>query len=144
MTESLYEEIAIDVPPERVFEAWTEAAHLIAWWGDGTEFRTTHWEGDLRAGGKWRVQFMDAKGDAFSVGGEYLRVDRPTHLSFTWKPEWDPAPPTTVELEFQRTATGTLLTLRQLGLENAEALEQSKQAWLPMVGLLKQYLSQPS
>ncbi|HEV7610687.1 MAG TPA: SRPBCC domain-containing protein [Steroidobacteraceae bacterium] len=143
MTETLTEEIAIDVPPERVFEAWTEASHLMAWWGDGTEFRTTSWEGDLRVGGKWRAQFVDVKGNVLSVGGEYLRIDRPTCLSFTWKTDWDNAAPTTIELEFRRTDTGTLLILKQHGLENADAFEQSKQAWLPMVGWLKQYLSRP-
>jgi uncharacterized protein YndB with AHSA1/START domain len=137
----LTEEIYIDVAPERVYAAWTEAAHLIAWWGDGTEFRTTHWEGDLRVGGKWHVQFVDAKGNAFAAGGEYLRVEPPNHLSFTWKPEWDTDPPTTVELEFRPTATGTLLTLKQHGFANAAALDQNKQAWGPMVAWLKHYLS---
>ena len=55
MHDVLVEEIYIEAPPERVFAAWTEAAHLIAWWGDGTEFRTVGWEGDVRAGGQFTL-----------------------------------------------------------------------------------------
>ena len=69
MHDVLVEELYIEAPPERVFAAWTEATHLIAWWRDGTEFRTVGWEGDVRAGGQWPVHFVDAKGNPFSATG---------------------------------------------------------------------------
>jgi len=53
----LEEEIEINAAPERVFAAWTEAGHMTAWWKNDAEFRTEHFESDLRVGGKWLVRF---------------------------------------------------------------------------------------
>ncbi|MDP9089868.1 MAG: SRPBCC domain-containing protein [Pseudomonadota bacterium] len=140
MQDVLVEEIYIEAPPECVFAAWTEASHLIAWWGDGAQFRTVGWEGDVRAGGQWQVHFVDAKGKPFSATGVYIRVERPAFLSFTWKPQWDNDPPTTMELEFQTSKTGTLLKLRQYGFASAAARDLNKQAWGPTASWLRSYL----
>ena len=43
----------IDAPWERVFHAFSDAAHLTRWWGP-KGFTSTFHEFDLRPGGRWR------------------------------------------------------------------------------------------
>ena len=43
----------IDAPPERVYRALSDPAHLVHWWGPAGFSNTFH-EFDLRPGGKWR------------------------------------------------------------------------------------------
>ena len=65
MNLKVVEEIQIDAKPEQIYQAWTDEHLLTAWWGNA-EFRTTRWQGELRAGGHWRVEFADAKGNIYS------------------------------------------------------------------------------
>src|SRR5947207_1650819 len=51
----------LDAPRERVFTAFSEAQHLMQWWGpDG--FTNTFHEFDLRAGGPWRYTMHGPNG----------------------------------------------------------------------------------
>ena len=101
-------------PRERVFQAWTEAAHLQRWFfptvnGDVI----SHAEIDLRVGGHYRITMCTAGGEvAAMVGGTYHEVHPPTRLVFSWAwqaPESDPSE-TLVTVEFHdvlhRTGTG--------------------------------------
>ncbi len=142
MDKTLEEELFIETPPARVFEAWTEARHMTAWWGDKNEFRTTGFERDLRVGGKWRSQFLSNAGHEFAAGGKYLRVDPPSHLSFTWKPEWSDEPATTIELEFRAVPGGTLLKFRQHGFVSEASLAENKAALGATLDWLRCYLTQ--
>src|SRR5579864_1110642 len=99
--EAVVQTIDIQASPEQVFAVWTDPQQLLAWWGDDETYQTTHRECDLRIGGKWRSRGKSKDGTTFSVEGEYLRVDPPSHLSFTWSYDWGPGEsPTVVELEF--------------------------------------------
>src|ERR1039457_6984341 len=55
-------ELFIDAPPARVFEAITDPAQLLQWWGQEGMYRTTKWQGDLRVGGSWRSEGVGADG----------------------------------------------------------------------------------
>jgi uncharacterized protein YndB with AHSA1/START domain len=44
---------AIAAPPELVFKAWCDPAHLVHWWGP-KGFTNTFHEFDPRPGGAWR------------------------------------------------------------------------------------------
>jgi len=139
MTERLVEETHIAASPARVFRAWTNKALITDWWANA-DFRTTHWAGDVRPGGYWQVCFEDTGGNLFSAQGHYLRADHPSHLSFTWKPNWDEDPPTTIELDFRATPPGTMLRLTQHGFASRAAYEQNRHGWAPTMLLLRSYL----
>ena len=49
-------EVDIAAPPERVFEALTEANQLFAWWSTEPSVELSLFEMDARGGGRWRFQ----------------------------------------------------------------------------------------
>ena len=73
---------AFDAPIERVFRAWTDPAQLVEWFGPHG-MTNTHCELDLRVGGAWRLQ-GEGLGTRRAVSGEYLEVEPPRCLVFTW------------------------------------------------------------
>jgi len=81
-------EIFIAAPPERVFPAITDPQQMPKWWGQQGMYRITEWTGDLRPGGKWTSLGVGADGVSFRVEGEYLEVDPPRLLTYTWIASW--------------------------------------------------------
>ncbi len=140
MSGSLTMDIVIKATPERVFRAWTTAEDFVAWWGDDETYRTTTFECDLRPGGKWRSGGVTKDGRPFSVGGEYLVVDPPLRLSFTWDPDWETIGPTTVEIEFQAIPEGTRLVVTHSGFPTSDSQESHNQGWTRVLAWLTQYI----
>lgn len=133
-------DIVIKVPPEEVFRAWTDPEEFVAWWGDENQYQTTGLERDLQPGGRWESSGRMRDGSPFTVGGEYLVVDPPHRLSFTWQPSWEQSGPTTVELEFQPIPEGTLLVLRHHGFTSDQSQEGHNQGWIQVVNWLKAHV----
>ncbi len=96
---------ALPAPPDRVWRAFTDPAALAAWfWPE--RFATTA-ETDVRVGGRYRI---DGPGAGMAVSGEYVSVEPPNRLAFTWR--WDGEPEETlVTLELVATGDGTRLAL---------------------------------
>ncbi len=140
MERTIVESIEIEASPDRVFSAWTDPEQLKAWWGDDQTYRTTGWESDLRVGGKWIARGKSLDGSTFSVEGEYLQVDRPNQLRFTWKPSWSTEGSTVVELEFKPTAVGTLLTVKHSGFTSDQAFESHSNGWPRVMRWMRTYV----
>ncbi len=85
----LAEEIRIRAPRERVFAALTEPEHLTTWWTLPDRYETQQAEVDLRVGGAYRLTGVSSARGRFEVRGEYLSIERPAHLRYTWCPDWD-------------------------------------------------------
>ena len=135
-------QIEIGVAPERVWKAWTEGDEFVDWWGEDGLYGVTRWTGDVRLGGWWRADGEDKDGKPFSVEGEYLRVEPPHFLSFTWRPDWvGPDSHTVVLLEFQRTDNGTRLRLCHSGFGTTEARDSHVAGWNRVLSWLHRYLS---
>ena len=142
MVHEIDEEIFIEAVPAKIFAAWTEAPHVLAWWGDVNEFRTIAFESDLRVGGRWRAQFEAVTDKSLSsLAGEYRRVERPHFLSFTFEASWDPGSVTLVDLEFRASGTGTLVKLRHSGFGDGETAAGSKEVWNATLDWLRCYLT---
>ena len=47
--ETIVQEITINAPASRVFEALTNPEQRKAWWGSAGRFQTTHMDSDLRS-----------------------------------------------------------------------------------------------
>src|SRR2546430_17263713 len=69
MTRRIVERIEITASPERVFEALTDPAQLLAWWGDRASFPSTEWRLDPRRGAGWVSPLGGGPGAAVPVGG---------------------------------------------------------------------------
>lgn len=81
----------IDVPPERLYLAWT--SRLPEWWGPhGTT--TPFWEVDLRSGGVFRTIMRVPDGTEFPTRGIFLEVVPNERIVFTdaFDPGWHPRP----------------------------------------------------
>jgi len=71
-----------DASRELVFRAWTDPAHLAAWWGP-RGFTNPVCEVDLRIGGKLRIVMRGPDGVEHAMVGEFREVKPPERLVFT-------------------------------------------------------------
>jgi uncharacterized protein YndB with AHSA1/START domain len=76
--------LTIDALPATVFEWWTLPEHLLRWWGPRPVV-CDHAEVDLRVGGRYRLRNRLADGAALWIEGEFERIERPHHLTYTWR-----------------------------------------------------------
>lgn len=111
--------VEIAAPPVRVFHALTVPHELGVWWGSPETYRSHDWEVDLRPGGRWSVRTTAVDGGESTVRGEYLTVEPPLCLEYTWLASWDGAQPTTVRIELEPAevsgVAGTRLVLTHTG-----------------------------
>ena len=111
------------VPAERVWRALTDPAALAAWFWP-RRFGTTT-EVDLRVGGRYRI---DGTAVGMAVSGEYVTVEPPNKLVFTWR--WDGEPDETlVTIELTPVAVGTELALRHERFADDATRDSHAQGW---------------
>ena len=70
--------------PEAVFRAWTETDQLRQWWGPAG-VTCTECQVDLRVGGNLRIANQLPDGSTIWIVGEFLRIEAPNLLEFTWR-----------------------------------------------------------
>ncbi len=147
-------EIFIAAPPDRVFQALTEPKQMAQWWGQKGMYRVTENKADLRPGGKWSSAGVSANGEPFEVDGEYLEIDRPRLLVYTWNPSFAHKLKTTVRCELEprdvhglhqagthRVGTGTLVKIRQEGFAgNIQQAQSHSQGWMKVLGWMQAYV----
>jgi uncharacterized protein YndB with AHSA1/START domain len=137
--QTIVQEITIEAPAKRVFEALTDPAQRKEWWGAESRFQTTDMESDLRVGGQWRMSGAGVGGKPFTVKGEYRIVEPPHLLVFTWLPSWQDNPTETlVRFDLSEKDGLTTVRLTHSGL-TPEALQAHK-GWLQILGWLRDYV----
>ena len=132
--------VDIAVPGERVWKALT-SEEVTRWWGSPETYQTSGWTADVRVGGRWEATGKMSDGRLFSVGGEYLEVDRPTRLVYSWKPDWDGGAVTTVSYQLEPISGGTRVTLRHDGFAGrADSQRNHARGWEAVLGWLARHL----
>jgi uncharacterized protein YndB with AHSA1/START domain/uncharacterized protein YciI len=130
-------QVDIRAPIERVYAALTKGDEIVKWWGSDELYRTTGWTSELRPQGAWKSTGVGADGSPFTVSGEYLVVEPPHRLTFTWKPEWDGGHVSTVTYRLEPTPEGTRLVLRHEGLAGRpDSCRGHSQGWERVLGWL--------
>ena len=126
----------LPVPRDRVFDAWLDPASLARWMGTGEGAEVTALE--PKVGGKFRI-VMRHRGGEVEHWGEYLAIDRPSLLSFTWLSVNTDHRPTLVTVELLERPDGTelILTHRQLPPNQVDA---HRRGWTAIVAALERTL----
>jgi uncharacterized protein YndB with AHSA1/START domain len=124
---------SVDV--ETLFAAWSNASELALWAGlSGASV-------DFRVGGWFSMSGWDGPA-APAVRGEFLEIEPPHLLTFTWMPAT--APPTAAEtfvsLRFAKRPEGSELHMRHL-LHNEEARAARGETWHQKLDLLSEHLT---
>ena len=121
---------ALPAPPGLVFAKLTDPAELPHWWGP-RGFTTPSAEVDLRVGGRYRLAMQPPEGDVFHLSGEFLEVDPPQRLAytFTWEEPTPDDRETVVVLTLRASGTGTEATLTQGEFATEERLELHRAGW---------------
>ena len=122
--------------PDVVYGEWTEAAALSDWMCPRPA-RCRHVEADPRIGGRLRFD-IEENGAEFSVTGEYLVLDRPRRVSFSWScSTWpDPLVRSVVDVRLEPHGPAeTLMTITHLRLPPGLA-GQHERGWAAIAGQL--------
>lgn len=121
----------LDAPRRAVFQAWTTAEQVAAWWGP-MGFVTTICEMDIRPGGRFRVSARSPDGVDYCKTGTYQEIVAPERIVFTfaWVDGGEmPTHQTLVTVSFEDLGNRTRLTLRQEVFETAEWCESHRIGW---------------
>lgn len=76
--------------PPRVFEAMTDPEQVARWWGP-EGFTCPEVTLDPRVGGAYRIAMQPPDGELFHLVGEYVEVEPPSRLAYTFR--WEPPDP---------------------------------------------------
>jgi uncharacterized protein YndB with AHSA1/START domain len=120
----------LPAPRARVFRACTDPPELAKWWGP-KGFTSPSIELDLRVGGRYRIGMQPPDGDLFYLTGEFLEVDPPAQLAYTFRWE-DPDPDdqeTVVTLSFGDRGDLTELVFRQRAFATEARRALHEQGW---------------
>jgi uncharacterized protein YndB with AHSA1/START domain len=115
-------EVRVDASPETVFDFFIEPDKMIQWMGRDAEL-------DPRSGGIFRV---DLNGRHIARG-EYVELDRPRRVAFTWGWESEDAPvrpgSSTVEVTLTPDGDGTVVRLVHRDLPGEESQAAHRHGW---------------
>jgi uncharacterized protein YndB with AHSA1/START domain len=126
----------IPVPRDRVFDAWLDAKSLVIWMRPGNATHAVA-EVDPRIGGKFRIVMSHTEDVEHT--GEYLAIERPRLLSFTWRSVYTDLIPTVVTIEFLERAEGTEVVLTHRRLPTSQ-LDNHRGGWTDILRLLGERL----
>ena len=102
-----------DAPRRQVWDAWTDPARIVLWWGPHG-FTTTVHEMDVRPGGAWRHTMHGPDGVDYPNVSRFEEVDEPARIVYTnaGGPERGPTTRFTAAWTFEEKDGGTRLTMR--------------------------------
>jgi uncharacterized protein YndB with AHSA1/START domain len=80
----------VEAPRARVWEALVDPEQIARWWGPAG-FTMPAVELEARVDGAYRFTMQPPEGDAFTIEGEFLVVEPPERLSYTFR--YDPPDP---------------------------------------------------
>jgi uncharacterized protein YndB with AHSA1/START domain len=145
--DAVVSEIQIAAPPERVFEALTDAGQLKQWFNNPS-CPVKAWQMDARLGG--RYGYATEKGtlvvnnrSEFECHGEIVEYDPPRVLAYTWIANWhdDKTRPTVVRWELTPKAGGTQVKVTHSGLAGEPvARKDYSGGWTGVMEMLRKYV----
>lgn len=132
-----------DAAPERVFDAWLKPETVRKWLFTTPADEAYTANLDARVGGTWSITARRGGVD-YTALGEYLEIDRPHRLVFTFAlPQFSPNSDR-ITVELSPSGAGCILTFTQEGIDIASELRAlptgveggSERGWNDMFDLL--------
>ena len=126
----------LPVERERVFAAWLDPVSLSIWMRPlGATGAIV--EVDPRVGGRFRILMQHDQGSrSYEHQGEYLAIEPPSLLSFTWISSATDRRPTVVTVELHERDGGTELVLTHRRLPPGR-VDSHRQGWTDILRLLE-------
>lgn len=137
----------VKAPVQRVFDAWTQPAHLRAWWGP-KDVTCVDAEVDLRVGGLLRIGNRLPNGDVMWITGEFEEIAPPSKLVYSWRlgPDRDPHPEAPgsrerVTVRFEPHDGGTEVIIVHERLVSEASRKGHEAGWLGCLDGLEEHLA---
>lgn len=129
----------LPLPCERVFDAWL-VPRTLGQWMFGPRVRNENvvrLQVDPRAGGHFSLQ-VERDGELIDHVGQYLRIDRPRHLAFTWAVKgFSEDAPSEVVIDLAPSGGGCRITLvHTLDARWADYAPRTEAGWNTMLQAL--------
>lgn len=125
---------------QRVFDAWGSAEALSRWFVVDPTWKAKATT-DFRIGGKYRIEMDRGDGTIFLAFGEYLKIESPRLLVFTWNSAIPVVQKSVVTIELKPVGTQTELTLTHELLPDTDEGRAHAIGWDRSLANLEQYLS---
>ncbi len=127
--------------PDEVYDAWTNPKSIAQWMSAGPGMSSKATAMDARVGGTFHID-MVGQGKTYPHDGEYLRLDRPRVIEFTWISPGTELKRTVVTIELRPVGKEeTELTLTHTGFTSKESADNHKQGWTSIVNTLAEKVS---
>lgn len=118
----------IAATPDEVYDAWTDPESIKEWMIPLPGGRTSATL-DPRVGGRFRID-MSGEGKTYPHQGEFLRLERPRLIEFTWISMATNQQRSVVTVELRPLGRGqTELTLTHKQLPTDKAVEEHRSGW---------------
>src|SRR5438477_9326929 len=131
----------INVPRNRVYEAWTDSAQLRQWFGP-ENVRTRDIVAETRVGGKFRWDLTSPEGEEMTVQGEYRELQPDRRIVFTWQFENDEdwkQRDSVVTVELSDCDGGTEVRLTHERLPSEESRDRHTEGWKSALNKLERF-----
>ena len=126
----------LSATPERVFDAWLDPEALSQFMKPGGAHRSADAATDPRVGGRFVITMLEGN-RVFPHTGEYLEIDRPRKLVFTWYSKATSMAKSTVTVELAPVAGGkTEITLTHVGVPQ-DQMDNHNGGWTAIMDLLQ-------
>jgi len=132
------------VAPEKVWRAWTDPQAIRRWFGPGGPQPVSAAELDLRVGGRFRIVFGGADGNAHEAQGVYREIVPNRRLVFTWTwPRTTPERESLVTILLTEVGGGTEMVFRHERLFDDKVRDDHRRGWSETFEKLERVLQQP-
>jgi len=130
----------IPATAERLFEAWTQPADLLRWWGP-SGVKCTEARIDLRVGGAYLIANELPDGTSVVITGDFEVVEQPYRLVYSWRidPRIECSERVTVRFEPREGATEVVVIHERIA--NLALRDGHERGWRGCLEKLQMFLA---
>jgi uncharacterized protein YndB with AHSA1/START domain len=127
-------------PRELIWRLWRDPEHMVRWHGP-EGYALLECEMDFRIGGKWQRCMSNGPGHRHVISGEYLEIEEPSRLSFTYINAYDSFE-TVVTMDFMEAPGGrTRMLFRQTPFISREERDGHGWGWTSGFDVFDRYVA---